>query len=187
MPPIERQEIVSDAQGAAGKRPRRAGSRKQRARLRAIRPLLRFRARKAAGQEPAVLLPSGDEITSWNQLIFYRARQVRVSVSTLYEWLRRFERSGFAGLAESPRADKGTFRKFENCPVGVSFVFDKGTGGQNAASITRALSRIWPNISGDGSPPPTYPTVRSLLKSLGLAHPRRTPSKRSEKVHPWPR
>src|SRR5260370_23990194 len=68
----------------SGKGLRLVGPCTARGRLRVILPLLRFRARKALGENPRVLLPSGAELLTFAELLRYRARHSHVSQRQLF-------------------------------------------------------------------------------------------------------
>jgi hypothetical protein len=137
-----------------------------RGRFRVILPLLRFRSRQAVGENPRVTLPSGEEVTSFDALVRHRARQAHVSSRTVFRWLVRFDRGGYAALAEQRRKDRGVSRFFSNRPLVVAFVTTKYLDGWNPITIHEALRLAWERLCRDGSRLPHLSTLRLFLKSM---------------------
>jgi hypothetical protein len=138
------------------------------ARLSGILPNLRFRLAEALGREPLFLTDSG-ELSTWDSLIEYRAKQLGVSARTLYRWLEKFETSGLAGLADQPRSDRGTFASLRGRGAAIAFITIQRFEGRDPFSIHRELAGIWTDFYSDGSRPPSYGTVRNFCKSLRSA------------------
>ena len=166
------------ARGSAGK-PRLVRSCSQRMRRRAIEIVLKFAVKLAAGKQPTLLSPSGDEISTLSRLVDHQARQFRISSRTVWRWYNRFLERGYAGLADQPRRDKGFRKIFRNRDT-VLFVLGKHFAGCDAAVIQREIIQAWPHLSRDGSRPPSYATVRLLLKSMAL------PAARGNAAKVWP-
>ena len=134
-------------------------------RLRAILPLLHFRARTALGQRPLILLlPSGVEVTDWEELLRHRAREVRTSERTLYRWLHKFDESGERGLRDAPRRDKGLSKTFRKYPGITAFVLIKHAEGSSVGAIHGKLVREWPQLYPE-SRCPSYCDIRFLVRS----------------------
>jgi len=136
-----------------------------RGRLRAILPVLRFRARRALGEDPRVLLPSGEEVTSFDVLIRYRARLAHVSARTIFRWLDRFQSGGYAALMDRPRKDRGISRTFSERPAVVAFLTTRYYDGWNIVAVYEALRQAWGRLCRDSSRPPCYDTVRVFLSA----------------------
>lgn len=149
-----------------GKGLRLVGPCTARGRLRVILPLLRFRARKALGEDPRVLLPSGAELLTFAELLRYRARHSHVSQRQLFRWLVRFEHGGYAALADRPRKDKGVSRMFSKRRTVVAFIAMRCFDNWGAVRIYRALLDAWQRLCRDDSRPPCFDTVRVFLRSL---------------------
>jgi len=149
----------------SAKRLRVVGPSTARGRFRVILPVLRFRARKAVGEDPRVLLPSGEEVTSFDALIRHRARQAHVSSRTIFRWLDRFQNGGYAALMEKPRRDRGISRIFSKRPAVVAFVVTRYLDGWNIVSIHGALRQAWMRLCRDSSPFPCLDTVREFLSA----------------------
>jgi winged helix-turn helix protein len=171
-----------------GKRQRAVGPSTARARLRAILPILRFRARHALGQDAPYLLPSGKEVSKFDEVVRLRARQARVSPRTIFRWLDRFEHGGYAALADQHRKDRGTSKFFSNRPLVVAFVTVCCLDGWHVATIRESLRQEWSKLCSDGSPLPHLSTLREFLKSMiparVLAREHRDLSPSSKQV--WP-
>jgi len=135
-------------------------------RFRVILPLLRFRALQAVGENPKVLLPSGAELLTYDELFRCRARQAHVSYRTIFRWLNRFQNGGFAALEEKPRKDRGISKTFSKRPAVVAFIISRYLDGWNVVSIHEALRQAWGRLCRDSSPFPCLDTVRVFLKLM---------------------
>jgi len=139
--------------GRPSRRLRIVGPSTARGRFRVILPLLRFRTRKALGENPTVTLPSGAEILELTELAKYRARQAHVTSRTVFRWLKRFDR-------------RGVSRFFSNRPLVVAFVTVRYLDSWNVVAIHEALRQAWPLLCRGGSPLPHLSTLRQFLKSM---------------------
>jgi hypothetical protein len=138
------------------------------ARLSGILPNLRFRLAEAMGREP-IFLADSCELSTWDSLIEYRAKQLGVSARALYRWLEKFENAGLAGLAQQRRRDRGTFKALRGRSAAIAFITIQRLEGRDPSSIHRELAGIWTDFYSDGSRPPCYGTVRNFCKSLRSA------------------
>ncbi len=163
--------------GRQTKRLRIVGPSTARGRFRVILPILRFRARRALGQDPRVLLPSGEEVASFDRLVRYRARQAHVSSRTIFRWLDRFQSGGYAALKEQPRRDRAISRTFSKRPAVVAFIVTRYMEGWNVVTIHEALRQVWARLCRDSSPFPCLDTVRVFLKLM-------IPARVAKKVRP---
>jgi Homeodomain-like domain len=154
---------------AAGKRPNRVRFRTRKSRLWAIRPLLKFQATRAEGEQPVFLI-SGDHISSLAGLASYRAAQLRISERTLWRWYKRFNQSGLIGLRREPRSDKGVSRIFQGRSLAVAFIYDRHEKGLTARAVFEALMQRW-NFLYPGSRPPSCSLVRDFLKRFPKVRP----------------
>ncbi len=150
----------------AGKRLRLVGPCTARGRFRVILPLLRFRSRQAMGESPRVLLPSGVELPTFDELVSHRARQAYVSPRTVYLWLARFQNDGYAGLVDKGRRDRGIPRRFSKRPAVVAFVVTRYLEGWSVVAIHETLRLVWERLCRDDSPFPCHNTLRAFLKSM---------------------
>ncbi len=155
-----------------------------RAKLKAIEPLLDFR-QGTNGHRPAMRLGDGRTVNTLNDLVAYIAAQQKPPVSsrTVYRWLGRFDKGGYAALAEKPRKDKGQSRFFEEHPTGASFLEQKFLNeGLSREMAWEALCRAWKDIDGRGEPP-CYGTARSFLNSLALPEPLKVLGREGPQAH----
>lgn len=153
--------------GAVRSRPGRGRFGTAAARLRVIEPILKFQAAQLLGKQPLVLpLSGGEPITKVEPLVEERAWQFGLSARTVWRWLAAFRERGLAGLQDAPRSDFGTLRAFRGRGLALAVAFGLFSEGQTARAIHGALVELWPSLY-PGSKPPSYPSVRQLLRSLG--------------------
>jgi len=144
--------------------PKRAGKRAAARRSadfkrRALHPLLRYLAAWAAGGNVAGL----------NRAAERRARQVGVSVRSIFRWLRLVRDFGEAGLQYRARRDKGLSARFVDRQLAVAFVCARLVEGASARAIHCELKTKWRELYADK--PPCYDTVRNFIRSIALASP----------------
>jgi putative transposase len=138
-----------------------------RARLKAIEPLLDFRAR-TNGHRPTIRLADGRSVSTLADLAEYVSAQQKPPVSsrTLFRWLDRFDSHGYSALADTPRKDKGQSRFFEEHAAGAAFLQQKFLReGLSREMAWEALVREWKKI-GEKGETPCYDTARNYLNAL---------------------
>ncbi|MDE3106486.1 MAG: transposase, partial [Acidobacteriota bacterium] len=116
-------------------------------------------------------LQSGQSVTTSSMLAQYIVETNRskhkLSVSTLWNWKRRYETQGLAGLARNLRADKGQSRFFAQNPAAAKLVASTylrpyATADSAYNALIREAALL--NLSLDELP--SYSTVRRFLESI---------------------
>lgn len=166
---MEKELPVVEPIRKAGKRS--GWDRSAKTRVAGVLPLLKFRAALAEGRKLSYLTLDGSEVSTWPELVAYRAHQVGVTGRTLYRWLRQLEKFGERGLENRSRRDKGFSRKFQDRALAVAFVFARHVEGLTVSAIHRALAAEWLKIYRDGSAAPCYDTVLNFVRSLVRVQP----------------
>ncbi len=155
------------------KRPRLVRTHAPKSRLRCILPILRFRLRQASGERrPIFITHLGDELFTLTNVTRHQARTFRVQERTVFRWVKRFLKSGYRGLFDSPRRDRGIAKLFANRDDAVALVLLMHLDGVGTAVIHKRLVEIWARLHRDSSRPPSYATLRNFLKAMAPPTPR---------------
>lgn len=96
-------------------------------RLEAIAPLVEFSSRSRRSR-PTFRTSGGVTVRSMNSLATYLADQHHVSTRTLWNWYAQYRKSGYAGLVDRVRSDKGKSRFLAAHPVVRAYVENKYLG-----------------------------------------------------------
>lgn len=131
-------------------------------RLEVLAPLIEFR-RRTNGHSPVMRLQDGRELCTIDDIVKYVAEQRQIAVSTVYEWDRRLRASGYPGLADAVRSDKGFFRFLSKHTEIAETLQTKYLKERLSIRVSyEAMLREHSNIDDL----PCYETVRAYLKSL---------------------
>jgi putative transposase len=108
------------------------------------------------------LRPALEEGVSQAQI----ARTHHLSKSAVQRWVARYREQGLAGLATTPRSDKGKSRRLPEQAITLVEGLALQTHPRSAAAIHRqvveiAKAQVWT--------PPSYERVRQIIKSLDPA------------------
>ena len=88
------------------------------------------------------------------------------SLRTVQRWIKQYRENGLIGLADAPRADKGTSRKLPRTAIHLIEGLALQTPRRSAASIHRQIATI---ALEQGWKPPSYARVRQIIKGLDPA------------------
>ena len=91
------------------------------------------------------------------------ARAHEISPSTIQLWVKQYREKGLAGLAPSPRSDKGKSRRLPDQAITLVEGLALQTPPRSAAAIHRQVVEI---AKDQGWKPPSYERVRQIIKSL---------------------
>jgi transposase len=137
-------------------------------RLLAILPLLDFREYRARhGVRPMVRAPNGEIISTMDSLAAYVAAREGVSTKTIYRWYGRFLKRGYAGLARTPRSDRGVSRFFRAHPEAANVL---RKCARQKLSTTAAWKLICEELVKGGIKAPIYNTVRRSLETNPISY-----------------
>ncbi len=97
-----------------------------------------------------------------NSLAGYLADQHHISVRTLWNWYAQYRKSGYAGLVDRVRSDKGQSRFLAAHPAVRAYVENKYLGERLSIRLVyRALLRDLRSLEPECTRPPSYSAVRS--------------------------
>jgi putative transposase len=91
------------------------------------------------------------------------ARTHELPPSTIQLWVKRYREKGLAGLAPSPRSDKGKSRSLPDQAITLVEGLALQRPPRSAAAIHRQVVEI---AKDQGWKPPSYERVRQIIKSL---------------------
>jgi putative transposase len=133
------------------------------ARFEAISPMVDI---SLGHQKFPIILTDGREIGNMNDLADFLGSKHGVSGRTIYRWFDRWEHDQKNGLADLPRADKGTSRYFQDNPVLGEYAIAKYVGANDSArhSIRAIFDMLQRECRERRLDPPSYWTVRAFLK-----------------------
>lgn len=94
------------------------------------------------------------------------ARTHELSASTVQLWVKQYRERGLAGLAPSPRSDKGKSRSLPDQAITLVEGLALQTPPRSAAAIHRQIVEI---AKDQGWKPPSYERVRQIIKNLDPA------------------
>src|SRR5437660_3196542 len=94
------------------------------------------------------------------------ARTHQLSKSAVQRWVARYREQGLAGLATTPRKDKGKSRHLPEQAITLVEELALQTPPRSAAAIHRQVVEI---AKEQGWKPPSYERVRQIIKNLDPA------------------
>ncbi len=94
------------------------------------------------------------------------ARTHQLPASTVQLWVKHYRERGLAGLAPSPRSDKGKSRSLPDQAITLVEGLALQTPPRSAAAIHRQIVEI---AKDQGWKPPSYERVRQIIKNLDPA------------------
>jgi putative transposase len=109
-----------------------------------------------------ILRPALEEGVSQAQI----ARTHQLSKSAVQRWVARYREQGLAGLATTPRKDKGKSRRLPEQAITLVEGLALQTPPRSAAAIHRQVVEV---AKEQGWKPPSYERVRQIIKSLDPA------------------
>src|SRR5438270_11322315 len=109
-----------------------------------------------------IVRPALEEGVSQAQI----ARTHHLSKSAVQRWVARYREQGLAGLATTPRSDKGKSRRLPEQAITLVEGLALQTPPRSAAAIHRQVVEI---AQAQGWKPPSYERVRLIIKSLDPA------------------
>jgi len=139
-----------------------------RARLKAIEPYLDVQQQRKEGRRTEIRLAEGKIVRTMDEFAEYIGSQQNppVSKSAVWEWVVRFNKGGYAALADRPRKDRDKSRFFEKHPAAGSYLQQKFLKeGLSREMAWEALCRDWRRI-GEKGLTPCYDTARNFLNAL---------------------
>jgi hypothetical protein len=134
-------------------------------RLEAIAPLVEFASRSRRSR-PTFRTSGGLSVRSMTSLAGYLADQHNVSTRTLWNWYAQYGKSGYAGLVDRVRSDKGKSRFLKAHPTVRAYVENKYLGERLSIRLVyQALLRDLRSLEPECTRPPSYSAVRSICNS----------------------
>jgi transposase len=139
----------------------RLGLRCAEGKLTVLLPVLEFK-RLAAQRRPTFRLLNGREISNLTKLVRYLGVRFGFSRATIWNWLGRYAKSGYVGLARSRRSDRGTSRFFKRYVALAAFVQQLVREQRRSILATHGL--VCAECQRLGISPPAYSTLAQFLK-----------------------
>jgi len=139
-----------------------------RARLKAIEPYLDAQQQRKKGHSAEIRLANGKTVRTMDEFAEYIGSQQSppVGKQAIWEWVARFNKGGYAALADRPRKDKDKSRFFEEHTAAALFLQNKFLHeGLSREMAWEALVREWKKI-GEKGEAPCYDTARNYLNAL---------------------
>lgn len=139
-----------------------------RARLKAIEPYLDVQQQRKQGRRTEIRLADGKTVRTMDEFAEYIGSQQNppVGKQAIWAWVARFNKGGYAGLADRPRKDKGQSRFFESHAAAALFLQNKYLReGLSREMAWEALCRGWKKL-GEKGETPCYDTARNFLNAL---------------------
>jgi hypothetical protein len=131
-----------------------------------VQPLLEFERQKKEGYCAQSKSAYGKAVDSVARMIAWLAKQHGESERTIWRWRARFEKGGYAALADKVRKDRGRSRFFEVHKAAALYIQQKFLNeGLTYQLCWEALRRDWKRVEGNGQPPCEW-SVRNFLSAL---------------------